>query len=108
MAISDYGIVSIETALTTKFSKRKKVEPGTPVLSNGGTFVTNVAKGLSWDISAEGAGDLPADFTVGGAGPTIDGLSGGSTIIEEADETQTNDGEPNRWTAKGVHAPAVT
>ncbi len=109
MALADYGIVSIDTATTAKFSLRKKVEAGTPHLNLVGEFVGNVAKKLLWMISAEGTGDLPADFAVAGNGPeTITGISGGVTLIESSEETQTNDGEPNKWSASGVNAPSAT
>ncbi|HRQ87680.1 MAG TPA: hypothetical protein PLA50_02715 [Bacteroidia bacterium] len=108
MALEDYGIVSISTALVTKFTKRKKVEPGTPVLTSIGAFVQNIAKKLMWEISAEGVGDLPADFTVAGDGPSVSGISGGVTIVEEAEESQTSDGEPSKWSAKAVTAPSAT
>lgn len=104
MALSDYGIVSISTPSTAKYSKRKKVEPGTPHLNLVGQFVGNVAKKLHWLINAEGTGDHPADFALAGAGPTDAALTG-KTIIESVEKSQTNDGEPNKWTASGVHAP---
>lgn len=107
MALSDYGIVSIDTPFTMKFSKRKKVEPGTPVLTHLGAFSTNVAKKLHWLFNAEGSGDPPADFALAGAGPTVDGITGGKTIVETVEESQTNDGEPNKWSASAVHAPGV-
>ncbi len=107
MALSDYGIVSIDTPSTAKYTKRKKVEPGTPHLNLVGQFVGNVAKKLHWLINAEGTGELPADFAAGGAGPADEGLTG-KTIIETAEETQTNDGEPSKWTASGVNAPGAT
>lgn len=108
MALADYGIVSITTALVTKLSKRKKVEAGTPVLTSGGAFHANRAKKLMFEISAEGVGDLPADFDIATEGPAVSGITGGVTIIEEVEESQTSDGEPNKWTAKGVNAPSAT
>ncbi len=106
MALSDYGIVSISTASTASLSLRKKVEAGTPHLDLVGKFVGNIAKKLLWEIRAEGTGDLPADFALAGSGPAeIAGISGGVTVIESVEETQTNDGEPNKWTASGVNAP---
>lgn len=108
MALADYGIVSTDVASTAKFSKRKKVEAGTPHLNLVGQFVGNVAKKLLWMISAEGTGDLPADFAVAATGQTIVGITGGVTLIESTEETQTNDGEPNKWTANGVNAPSAT
>jgi hypothetical protein len=108
MALADYGIVSTTVASTSKLSKRKKVEAGTPHLSLEGEFVGNVAKKLLWNISAEGTGDLPADFAAGAVGPAITGITGGVTLIETSEETQTNDGEPNKWTASGVNAPSAT
>lgn len=108
MALADYGIVSTTVASTAKLSKRKKVEAGTPHLSLVGAFVGNVAKKLLWMISAEGTGDLPADFAVAEVGPAITGITGGITLMESSEETQTNDGEPNKWTASGVNAPSAT
>lgn len=108
MALADYGIVSISVATTAKFSKRKKVEAGTPHLNLDGTFGGNVAKKLLWMLSAEGTGDLPADFAIGGTPPTVAGITGGITLIEQSEETQTNDGEPNKWSASGVNAPSAT
>lgn len=108
MALADYGIVSITVPTTAKFSKRKKVEAGTPHLNLDGTFAGNVAKKLLWLVNAEGTGDLPADFTIGGTPPTVTGFTGGVLLFENTEETQTNDGEPNKWTASGTYAPSAT
>lgn len=108
MALADYGITSIATATTSKLTKRKKVEPGTPRRHLNGTFAGNVTKKLHWLINAEGTGPLPADFALAGGGPEVVGISGGVTIVEQVEETQTNDGEPSKWTASAVNAPGAS
>ena len=108
MSLEDYGITSVSTALVSKLTRRKKVEPGTPVLTSEGAFHTNVAKNPIFEIEAEGFGDLPGDFALGSGGPTVVGISGGITIIEEAEESQAALGDPNKWTAKAVNAPSAT
>lgn len=102
--LDDFGIVSIETALTSKFTLKNKLQ-GTPaVLTEGGEFAHKFAWGEEYMFDAEGAGDLPADFALAGAGPTIAGLTGGVTLIDQAGEGQKL-GDANGWTGSGEHAP---
>jgi hypothetical protein len=102
--IDAFGIQSINTALTRQFRLRKSVQTGDPVLTNVGAFHHQCAFNEEFMFEAEGSGDLPADFALASAGPTISGLSGGITIVDSVDERQTV-GNPNEWSASGEHAP---
>jgi hypothetical protein len=102
--LDDFGIVSIDTALTRRFKLRAMVEVPEPVLDEVGEFHQNAAYGKDFVFEAEGSGDLPADFAIGGNGTDIDGLSGGVTVVLRGGEKQTL-GRHNDWSASGEHAP---
>ncbi|MFK5920913.1 MAG: hypothetical protein QM496_01935 [Verrucomicrobiota bacterium] len=102
-AITSFGIVSIGTALTEEFRLKKSVDVSTPTLTSVGGFHAATAYGEIYEFSASGKGDVPADFALGGGGPTIAGLTGGVTLIESTDEDQSNTGR-NGWSASGTHA----
>ncbi len=103
-----FGIGAIETAEVEEFRLAKELGVvGSPVLDSDGTFLRNNAAGVQWPFTVRGKGDLPADFVEGSAGPTIDGLTGGVTLVEEAEENQ-NMGEESSWSASGLHAPNAT
>lgn len=108
-ALTDFGITAIDTALVERFRLKKMVQVGTPVQTSGGEFSSNNTYGEEWEFSAEGKGPLPADFAIGGTGPTngIDGLTGGITLVESTEESQQV-GEEESWEASGSHAPAAT
>lgn len=106
MALSDFGIVSISTALTRNFKKRKTVEVPDPVLNEDGEFHQNATYGADFAFEADGSGDLPADFALAGDGPTIAGLSGGATVVLRIGESQAI-GRHNDWSASGEHAPSA-
>jgi hypothetical protein len=106
-ALSDFGIVSIATALTKNFKLRKTVEIADPVLSIEGEFVQNATYGPDYTFEADGSGDLPADFALADTGPTITGLSGGISLVLAASESQAV-GRHNEWRASGEHAPAAS
>lgn len=103
-ALDDFGIVSIDTALTAQFNLKNTLQETPPVLDEGGEFSNAWAFKEEYMFEAQGAGDLPADFALAGAGPTIAGLTGGVTLIDKAGEGQKV-GEANGWTAGGEHAP---
>lgn len=102
--LSDFGIVSIGTALTRRFKLRTMVEVPEPVLNEAGEFRQNATYGAGdYTFDAEGAGDLPGDFAIGGGGPAIDGLTGGVSLVLRVGEKQSL-GRHNEWTASGEHA----
>jgi hypothetical protein len=103
-ALDTFGIQSISTALTRQFRLRKTVQTGDVVLTSVGAFNHLCAYNEEYMFDGEGSGDLPADFALAGAGPTISGLSGGITVIDSTGERQRT-GQPNDWTASGEHAP---
>jgi len=102
--LDDFGIVSIDTAFTRKFSLRNTLQETPVVLDETGEFAHAFAFNEEYMFDAEGAGDLPADFALAGVGPTIAGLTGGVTLIDKAGESQKV-GEANGWTGSGEHAP---
>lgn len=102
--LDDFGIVSIDTAFTSQFKLQNTLQETPPVLSEAGEFTNAWAFKEEYMFDAQGAGDLPADFALAGAGPTIAGLTGGVTLIDKAGESQKV-GEANGWTATGEHAP---
>jgi hypothetical protein len=104
--LDDFGIVSITTALTSQFNLKNTLQETPPVLTEDGEFSNAWAFKEEYMFEAQGAGDLPADFALAGAGPTIAGLTGGVTLIDKAGEAQKV-GEANGWTAGGEHAPAA-
>lgn len=103
-SLSDFGIVSIATALTRRFKLRKEVTMAEPALTSAGLFSKAGTYGGDYVFEAEGNGDLPADFAVAGAGANITGLSGGTTLVLSAGEKQ-GVGRHNEWSASGEHAP---
>lgn len=107
MALSDFGVVSISTALTRNFKLRKQVEVPEPVLTSVGAFHQNSTYGPDYLFEADGAGDLPADFALADAGPTISGLSGGVSVVLRVGEGQAL-GRHNTWSASGEHAPGAS
>lgn len=104
--LDSFGIVSISTALTKKFTVKNSLQETPVVLTSAGAFSTAFAFGEEFMFDAEGAGDIPADFALAGAGPTIAGLTGGVSLIDKAGESQSV-GNANGWTASGEHAPAA-
>ncbi|MHA1544625.1 MAG: hypothetical protein ACTSU8_05770 [Alphaproteobacteria bacterium] len=100
---TDFGIKAMATAKTTNFRLKKSVEVGSVVLDEGGLFSSNVTYGEMWEFSAEGSGDLPADGTIGGSGPTIGYVTGGISLIDSTDENQSV-GEEQAWEFSGVNA----
>lgn len=104
--LTDFGIVSIDTALTKQFRRKRSAQVSGPVLTSGGGFHAARAYGIEDEIQASGDGDLPADFALGGAGPTIAGLTGGVTLVEQVDERQNNEGY-NEWESRASHAPSA-
>lgn len=104
--LDDFGIVSIDTAFTSQFTLKNTLQETPPVLTEGGEFSAAWAFKEEYMFDAQGAGDLPADFALAGAGPTIAGLTGGVTLIDKAGEGQKV-GEANGWTASGEHAPSA-
>lgn len=107
MALSDFGVVSISTALTRDFKLRKQVEVPEPVLTSVGAFHRNETYGVDYTFEANGAGDLPADFALADDGPAISGLSGGVSVVLRVGEGQAL-GRHNGWTASGEHAPGAS
>lgn len=104
--LDDFGISSIDTAFTRQFNLKNTLQETPPVLTEVGEFSAAWAFNEEYMFDAEGAGHLPADFALAGAGPTIAGLTGGVTLIDKAGEGQKV-GEANGWTASGEHAPAA-
>lgn len=102
--IDAFGIQSISTALVSQFRLRKTVQTGDVVLTSVGAFHHGCAYNEEFMFDGEGSGDLPSDFALASAGPTISGLTGGITVIASANESQST-GSPNSWTAGGEHAP---
>lgn len=102
--IDDFAITAISTAKTTQIRLRKTVEIGTPVLDEDGNFLTNEAYGELWEFTVEGSGDIPADGTIGGAGPAIAYVTGGISLVESTDESQSV-GEEQTWEFAGCNAP---
>lgn len=103
-ALDDFGIVSIDTALTRQFKLTRSLSLGDVVLTEAGLFNHACAYNEEVMFEAEGSGDLPSDFGLAGAGPTVSGLSGGVSLVDSTGESQTT-GNPNEWTASGEHAP---
>ncbi|MEO0415008.1 MAG: hypothetical protein AAF226_08665 [Verrucomicrobiota bacterium] len=106
-ALDDFGIVSISTALTKKFSLRHQLEESEVVLTEAGEFHHACTHDCHYTFDADGAGDFPVDFGIATAGPTIAGLAGGVTIVDQTGERQKS-GEPNEWSASGEHAPMAS
>lgn len=104
--LDSFGIVSIDTALTRKFSVKNSLQETPVVLTSEGAFSHAFGFGEEWMFDAEGAGDLPADFALAGVGPTVAGLTGGVSLIDKAGESQSV-GNANGWTASGEHAPSA-
>ena len=102
--LDDFGIVSISTALTRQFKLTQSLSQGDVVLTEVGLFHHACAYNEEVMFEAEGYGDLPNDFGLAGAGPTVAGLSGGVSLIDSAGKSQRT-GNPNEWTAGGEHAP---
>lgn len=102
--LSDFGITSIDTSFTRQFKLTKTIQETDAVLDYDGTFATAYGYNEEIVFEAEGAGDAPADFALGGAGPTIAGLTGGVTVIDRVGESQSV-GSANGWSASGEHAP---
>lgn len=105
-SLSDFGIVSVDTALVKNFKLRKSVEMPEPVLTSAGLFNKAGTYGGDFVFEADGSGDLPADFDLAGGGPSgnISGLSGGTTVVLNVGERQ-GIGRHNEWSANGEHAP---
>lgn len=99
-----FGITSIATALVEQFRKRKRLKTTTPVQKSQGGFHSAHAYGEEWEFDVKGRGAFPADFALGGSGPTVVGFTGGVTLVESTDEAQTSEDEPT-WEASGTHAP---
>lgn len=104
--IDDFGVVSINTALTRRFKLRAQVAVPAPVLTSVGAFSQNATYGKDFEFDADGAGDLPADFALAGDGPTIAGITGGVTVVFKTAEKQAL-GQHNDWSAGGEHAPSA-
>lgn len=104
MALDDYGITSIDTALTRSFKVRRQLSEGEVVVDEVGAFEHACAYNEEVMFEATGFGDLPADFALAGTGPTISGLSGGVSLVKNTGLRQRT-GQPNEWTADGEHAP---
>lgn len=102
--LTSFGIVSVSTALTRRFTLRKEVEEGNVALTAGGEFSHACTYGPKYMFDVEGNGDLQADFALAGSGPTIAGLTGGVTLVESTGKSQRM-GNPNEWSASGEHAP---
>jgi len=103
---TDFAIAAMATAKTTNFRLKHMVEIGTVVLDELGAFSTNETFGEMWEFSAEGAGALPADGTIGGVGPTIGYITGGISLVDSTDENQSV-GEEQTWEFSGVNAPGA-
>lgn len=106
-SLTDFGIVSIATALTKRFKLRVMTEVPEPVLDEGGEFNTNSTYGVDYEFEADGSGDLPADFALADTGPTIAGITGGVTVVLRAGESQAL-GRHNEWNGSGEHAPSAS
>lgn len=102
--LDTFGIQSISTALVRQFRRRTTLQTGDVVLTSVGAFNHACAYNEEHFFEAEGNGDLPADFAIASAGPTISGLSGGISIVDSASERQRT-GQPNDWSASGEYAP---
>jgi hypothetical protein len=102
--LDDFGIVSIDTALTSQFKLTRSLSQGDVVLTEAGLFHHACAFNEEVMFEAEGYGDLPSDFGLASAGPTVSGLSGGVSLVDTAGQSQRT-GNPNEWSASGEHAP---
>lgn len=106
-ALSDFGIVSINTALTKKLTIRHQLEEADVVMTEAGEFHHACTHDCHYTFDAEGSGDFPVDFDIATAGPTIAGLSGGVQIVDKIQMSQKA-GSPNEWSASGELAPLAS
>jgi len=102
--IDAFGIQSVTTALVRQIRIRRTLQTGDVVLTTVGAFHHACAYNEETMFEAEGSGDLPNDFALASAGPTITGLTGGISIVDSVSERQRT-GNPNDWSASGEHAP---
>lgn len=106
-SLSDFGIASIDTALTRRFKLRHQLQTGEVVLDEVGAFHHQCAYNEEVMFEAEGAGDLPSDFALAGGGPTIAGVTGGVTLVDSTGRRQRT-GQANEWSAGGEHAAGAS
>jgi|GEM_PF-2667890 len=102
--LDSFGIASIDTALTQKFTMTNSVQTGDVVLDEAGLFEHKCAYGEEWMFNVDFSGDLPTDFALASSGPTIVGLTGGVTLIDKVSRSQSS-GSANSGSASGEHAP---
>ncbi len=101
--LDTFGIQSVSTALVRQFRRRTTTQQGDVVLTSVGVFNHACTYNRENFFEAEGSGDLPADFAIASAGPTISGLTGGISIVDSVSERQRT-GQANDWTAGGEYA----
>lgn len=104
--LDDFGVSSIDTALTRQFKLTHSLTKGDVVLTEVGLFHHACAYNEEVMFEGEGFGDLPADFGLAGAGPTITGLSGGVSLVDSIGRAMRT-GNPNEWSGSGEHAGAA-
>ncbi len=101
------GIQSVGITLAQKFDIEKKLEDKV-LLDKDGKFAQGDARDPMFEFSIEGKGDLPSGLVLGeDGGLTVEGISGGKTIIKQVSETEKND-DWNEWKVAGVNYPAAS
>lgn len=102
-ALDDFGIDSIDTALTSEFKVIRSLSESDVVTTEAGLFSHACAYNEEVMFEASGYGSLPTDFALAGVGPTVSGLTGGVSLIDSTSLRQRV-GQPDEWSATGEHA----
>lgn len=105
-ASNPIGIKSVNFTLTQSFRKKKKLNAITPLFDREAKFVSNDGRDPSWDFSISGLGDIPAPLVAGSDDVDISGITGGKTLIKEAEKGDKNDNW-NDWSCSGENWPSA-